>query len=151
VTTEIPDITNINAGRGWIFYDANCPFCVWGRNRLGRLLESRGFHWLPWQTAGAAQRVGVTASAFDTRMHLLTGDGRVRHNSDALAVMCRAVWWLWPLGMLLGLPGFRQAGRLGYDWFARHRHCLGGRCRAGYAPPARFRVGGWADWKGGAP
>src|SRR6185503_783057 len=64
------------------------------------------------------------------RMHLLSRDGRVLHNADALGVLCRSVWWLWPLGFLLLMPGLRELGRLAYDWFARNRYCVGGTCRA---------------------
>jgi len=100
-----------------------------GRNRSGRLFVSRGFRWVPLQTPGAAERLGVSETAFETRMHLLTADGEVRHNADAFGVLCRSVWWLWPLGMLLLVPGFRELGRFAYDTLARNRYCLGGKCR----------------------
>ena len=129
--------------RGWIFYDAACVPCVRGRQRAGRLFQSRGFEWLPLQTRGAAARLGVPESAFRTRMHLLTEDGRVLHNADALGVLCRSVWWLWPLGLLLVVPGFRELGRLGYDWFARNRYRVGGACRVD--TNARGHVGR-VDW-----
>jgi predicted DCC family thiol-disulfide oxidoreductase YuxK len=129
VNTEITDNKNAAAVRGWIFYDAECAACVAGRNRTGGLFESRGFRWVPLQTPSAAERLGVYAAAFDTRMHLLTGDGLVRHNADAFGVLCRSVWWLWPLGALLLVPGFRGLARLSYDWFARNRYCIGGRCQ----------------------
>ena len=138
-----PKITNNEPVRGWIFYDAACAFCVRGRRRVGRLFEARGFDWFPLQTHGAAARLGVTESAFDLRMHLLTADGRVLHNADALGVLCRSVWWLWPLGFLLLVPGFRELGRLAYDWFARNRYCVGGAC--GVDPKARGRVE-FLDW-----
>lgn len=129
MNTEITKQEDGQAARGWIFYDAECVACVASRNRTGRLFESRGFRWVPLQTPGAAERLGVNESAFDTRMHLLTGDGAVRHNADAFGVLCRSVWWLWPVGALLLVPGFRELGRLIYDWFARNRYCFGGRCR----------------------
>jgi predicted DCC family thiol-disulfide oxidoreductase YuxK len=129
VNTAITKIKDIQVVRGWIFYDAACAPCVRGRQRTGRLFQSRGFEWLPLQTPGAAARLGVPEYAFETRMHLLTSDGRVLHNADALGVLCRSVWWLWPLGLLLLVPGFRELGRLAYDWFARNRYCVGGVCR----------------------
>lgn len=119
---------NADVVRGWIYYDAGCVACVRGRYRTGRLFESRGFRWLPLQTPGTAERLGVPEVAFETRMHLLTSDGRVRHNADAFGYLCRSVWWLWPVGALLLVPGFREMGRLAYDWFARNRYRFGGRC-----------------------
>jgi predicted DCC family thiol-disulfide oxidoreductase YuxK len=115
--------------RGWIFYDDHCGVCRLGRRATGRLFESRGFRWVPIQTPGAAGRLGVEPAEFDRRMHLLGRDGRVLNNADAFAALCRSVPWLWPLGALLAVPGFREAGRWLYDGFARHRY---GRDGAGW-------------------
>jgi alginate O-acetyltransferase complex protein AlgI len=139
VITEITKLADCKAPRGWIFYDATCVLCVRGRQRTGRLFESRGFEWLPLQTPGAAARLSVPESAFAFRMHLLTADGSVLHNADALGVLCRSVWWLWPLGFLLRMPGVRELGRLAYDWFAHNRYCIGGACSVD--AKARSRVG----------
>src|SRR4051812_37401413 len=91
--------------RGRIFYDAACAACVCGRTRAGRLFQSRGFEWLPLQTPVTAARLEVSQSALEIRMHLLAADGRVLYNADALGVLCRSVWWLWPAGALLLVPG----------------------------------------------
>lgn len=129
MNTEITKQEDGSGTRGWIFFDAECAACVAGRNRTGDLFESRGFRWVPLQTPGAATRLGVNEAAFATRMHVLTADGRVRHNADAFGALCRSVWWLWPVGALLLVPGIREAGRMAYDTFARNRYCFGGRCR----------------------
>lgn len=129
MNTEITKIRDVKGARGWIFYDAACALCVRGRRRAGRLFESRGFQWFPLQTPGAAARLGVAESAFESRLHLLETDGRVLHNADAFGVLCRSVWWLCPLGLLMLVPGFRELGRVTYDWFARNRYCIGGICR----------------------
>lgn len=108
---------------GWIFYDARCRACRLGRRWTGRLFESRGFRWVPLQTPGAAKCLGVPESDFDRRMHLLLPGGRVCDNADALSWLCRSVGWLWPFGLLLTVPGFRELGRWAYDFIARHRYC----------------------------
>ena len=113
---------------GWIFYDAACAPCVTARQRTGRLFASRGFAWLPLQTPGSAARLRVPESDFAIRLHLQLADGRVLNNADALGVLCRSVWWLWPLGVLLLVPGFREVGRATYDWIARNRYCVTGAC-----------------------
>lgn len=127
MNTEITKINDATA-RGWIFYDAACETCIRGQRLTGRWFESRGFAWLPLQSQGAAARLGVSELAFEIRMHLLLPDGRVFINADALGVLCRSVWWLWPVGALLLVPGFRELGRMLYDWFARNRHRFGGPC-----------------------
>ena len=121
---------DVRGTRGWIFYDAACGACVRGRRRAGRLFESRGFEWVPLQTPGVAARLGVTERALEFRMHLLTAEGQVFHNADALGVLCRSVWWLSPFGFLLLVPGFREIARATYNWFARHRYSFGGACSA---------------------
>ncbi len=129
MTTELTKQNDEAVIRGWIFYDAECAACVLSRNRAGRLFESYGFRWVPLQTPGAAARLGVSDGDLAMRMHLLTAEGKVRHNADAFGVLCRAVWWLWPLGVLLLVPGFREVGQVAYDWLARNRYCFGGRCK----------------------
>ena len=113
---------------GWIFYDAACSPCVTARQRTGRLFASRGFAWLPLQIPGSAARLRVPESDFAIRLHLQLADGRVLNNADALGLLCRSVWWLWPLGVLLLTPGFREIGRATYDWIARNRYCVTGAC-----------------------
>jgi predicted DCC family thiol-disulfide oxidoreductase YuxK len=135
VITEHTIMSDKEWPRGWIFYDADCALCVGTMRRVRRLLEKRGFRWVPLQTPGTAVRLGVREVAFETRMHVLTDSGRVYQNADALGALCRSVWWLWPFGALLALPGFLQAGRLGYNWLARNRYCLGGQCDV--RPPKR--------------
>ncbi len=141
--TENTINAEFNEARGWIFYDADCVLCVRIMRRVRRLFETRGFHWLPLQSPGAAARLGVNEIAFATRMHVLTQRGGVFHNADALGILCRSVWWLWPLGVLLLVPGFRGLARLGYDWIARHRYCLGGQCAR---RPVKQRSAGVVTW-----
>ncbi|HUL51478.1 MAG TPA: DCC1-like thiol-disulfide oxidoreductase family protein [Candidatus Nitrosotalea sp.] len=141
MNTEITEKTVYAAG--WIFYDAACAPCVNARQRAGRLFASRGFAWLPLQTPGSAARLRVSESDFARRMHLLLADGQVLYNADALAVLCRSVWWLWPLGAALRVPGFREIGRTTYDWLARNRHCVGGACAINVDQHGRV---GLADW-----
>lgn len=114
---------------GWVFYDAECRFCVAGMKRWGGVFARRGFVWLPLQTPGAAQRLGVTEEQLLAEMWLQRADGRVFSGVDAWSAMMRRVWWLWPLGVLLVLPGLRWCGAQCYRWIARNRRCLGGTCK----------------------
>ena len=114
--------------RGWVFYDGECQFCVRGATRWGDLFARRGFQWLPLQTPGATERLGMMEAALREEMKLLRADGRIFGGVDAWAVLFCSVWWLWPVGMLLSLPGGRWFGGISYRWVARNRYCLSGSC-----------------------
>ena len=58
---------------GWIFFDAECRFCVASRRRWGRIFERRGFVWVPLQTPGTAERLGVAPGTADGRDVALAG------------------------------------------------------------------------------
>ncbi len=127
MNTEITDST-ANNPTGWIFYDAECRFCVAGRRRWGKVFERRGFVWLPLQTPGAAARLRTTEAELYAGMWVLRGDGRPVNGLHAWIELLRRVWWLWPLAGLLSLPGIRRAGQVVYRWVARNRYGFAGRC-----------------------
>lgn len=122
------EITGNIAGktRGWIFYDGDCAFCVRAATRWGAVFARRGFRWLPMQTPGTAASLGLSEAAVRTEMTLRLADGRVRGGVEAWVILFRAVWWMWPLGGLIGLPGLRTLSGAVYRWIARHRYCISG-------------------------
>jgi len=128
VNTEITD-HNATTPAGWVFYDGECTLCRRGAARLAGLFGRRGFVWLPLQSPDAKAALGSHATTMREEMKLRLASGRIASGVDAWAVLLRSVWWLWPVGTLLSLPGTNQLGRLIYAWVARHRHCLGGNCR----------------------
>lgn len=134
----------MNTHHGRIYFDAHCPACVLAQRSVGAVLGSRGIECVPMQTPGTAERLGVNGAELAVRMHVLTSDGRVLPNADGLAYLCRKIWWLWPLGVGLSLPGFRGVARVGYDWIARNRYVLCGlSCRSTQPSADRFRVRDW--------
>jgi predicted DCC family thiol-disulfide oxidoreductase YuxK len=122
-------MTGNTGTRGWVFYDAECALCVHAAARAQRLLERHGFYLLPLQTAGTAERLGVTAEALLARMHLLTADGRRFAGADAFVEIGRLLWWARPIVAAARLPAVLPLLRRCYDWIAAHRHCFGGACR----------------------
>jgi predicted DCC family thiol-disulfide oxidoreductase YuxK len=120
--------TDIQGRRGWIFYNAECPICRRSRKVWGGIFARRGFEWLPLQTPGVANRLGLSETAVLEEMKLQLPSGRVLGGIDSWVVLFRSVWWLWPLGAMLSLPGFHGLGQACYRRIARNRYCLGGRC-----------------------
>lgn len=135
MNTEIPANPAVRE-LGVAYYDAECVFCTRAVTRWGARFARRGFRWQPLQTPGTATRLGLSEAALRQEMVLALADGTVASGAAAWAVLLRSVWWLWPLGWALGLPGLRGLARRGYRWIARHRHCLGGACVVA-APGAR--------------
>jgi predicted DCC family thiol-disulfide oxidoreductase YuxK len=135
VNTEITD-NKATKPTGWIFFDAECRFCVAGRRRWGKVFERRGYVWLPLQTPGTAARLGVTEEQLMAEMWLLPAGAYPINGFGAWIELMRRVWWLWPLASLLNLPGIRAVGQLIYRWVARNRYCIAGRCRI---PPAQHK------------
>jgi predicted DCC family thiol-disulfide oxidoreductase YuxK len=128
MNTEIT-VTTITKPVGWVFFDAECRFCVAGRRRWGPILERRGFVWLPMQTPGAAKRLGVTPERLMAQMWVLPAGAPPLGGVDAWIGLMRYVWWLKPLAVLLNLPGIERLAQTVYCWIARHRYCIAGRCR----------------------
>jgi len=91
------EITDNKEPIGWIYFDAECRFCVAHRLRWGSIFERRGFFWLPLQTPDAAERLGITESQLRVEMWLQLADGRKFSGVNAWSVQMRRVWWLWPL------------------------------------------------------
>lgn len=129
-TTEIKDSV-----RGEIFFDAECPFCAGAVRQIGGIFKQRAFQWVPMQTSGTAGRLKITDTDLRAEMKLLRSDGTLLGGIDAWIYLLRSVWWLWPLGVSLQLPGIHSLACAAYRWLARNRYCFGGRC----AHPIRKR------------
>jgi predicted DCC family thiol-disulfide oxidoreductase YuxK len=115
--------------RGEVFYDAECPICMNGFMRFSPLFSRHGFRWLPMQTPGLAGRLKTTDAALRSEMKLLHPDGELLGGIDTWSYLLRSVWWLWPLGILLQLPGVHALADASYRWLARNRYCFRGKCR----------------------
>lgn len=123
------EITVIDDTQGWIFFDADCRLCTGSASRLSAWLEQHGFHLVPLQTQGSAERLGVTTEALFTRVHLLTSDGRRFAGADAFVEIARHLKWARPLVAATRFPLMLPLLRRCYDWIAANRYCFGGTCR----------------------
>lgn len=120
---------------GWIFFDAQCRLCRASRRRWGRIFERRGFVWLPIQTPGVADRLGVSQERLMAEMWFLPAGGLPASGVNAWTGLMRCVWWLKPFALVIQMPGINRLARAAYRWIARHRHCLSGQCRDATSNP----------------
>jgi predicted DCC family thiol-disulfide oxidoreductase YuxK len=132
------EITDKDGGKptGWIFFDAECRFCVASRCRWGRIFERRGFVWMPLQTPGTAERLGATPELLMAEMWVLPAGAAPLNGVSAWILLMRHVWWMKPLAVALDLPGIKRLAQAVYRWIARHRYCIAGQCRI---PPRQHR------------
>ncbi|MEI6084613.1 MAG: DUF393 domain-containing protein [Verrucomicrobiota bacterium] len=93
-----------------VYFDGECAFCTRWARRGSRL----GFRFVPFANGRAEGEVRVVTEA-----------GATLGGVDAIAYLCRQVWWLWPVWLLSRLPGM---GRV-YQWVAAHRYFLNGTCQ----------------------
>lgn len=118
--------------RGWIGFDARCPFCCQLVRQWRTVYERRGFQFLPlgdplWRglSGGRASAVGVSDGL---EIQVWSRDRRWVTGPAAGCYLARQVGWLWPLGWLGDLPGIRRWTAGLYRWVAANRFCLGELC-----------------------
>lgn len=141
MNTEITDKEKL---KGWILYDAECPFCL----RLARcfkwgLLRHR-FEPLPLQTPWVRARLGLTNKQLRAEMRFLRADGRLFGGGDALLEISRHLWWTWPLALAGRVSVVMKLIRLVYRCVARNRPCAHGTCSR--PAPAIRRSSRWVDF-----
>lgn len=139
MNAERSDTYGLKPVCGWVGYDGDCGVCNAGVRRWHAVFERRGFVFVPLRNAWLRERLGLRADESPEEMKLLLTDGRIVGGAEAIVAMMRAVWWLVPLGWLLGLPGLRVVTRSGYRWFARRRYRFGACPIRNWAEPAHHK------------
>jgi predicted DCC family thiol-disulfide oxidoreductase YuxK len=114
--------------RGQIFYDASCGLCTKAYQRFGPMTERRGFSWAPLQDHRVRDFLGLEGDELPPELKLLTRKGRLLGGIDAIAFICKYIWWARPVWLLNRVPGVHEAMAMTYRWIARHRRKLSGTC-----------------------
>lgn len=139
LTSEFTDSKGRHA-RGWLFFDAECVFCVKIVRWLAPALEKRGFALAPLQDSRVAPLLGLSPTELLLEMRLLLSDGQQFGGADAAVALAREIWWARPLVWLSVLPGMMELLRSAYRWIAARRKCAAATlCGAAEQPPAPKR------------
>jgi predicted DCC family thiol-disulfide oxidoreductase YuxK len=109
--------------RGWLFFDADCAFCLKIARALAPTLEKRGFALAPLQDPRVGPLIGLSKEELLLEMRLVTGNNEQFGGADAAVALAREIWWARPLVWLSALPGMMNALRSTYRWIAAHRKC----------------------------
>lgn len=121
--SEMTDSKGRRASVGWLFYDADCPFCLRMVRRVARVLVARGFALAPLQDPRVPGLLGLSGSELLREMRLLTTEGKQYGGADAAIVVAHKIWWAWPLYAIAQIPGMMSVLRAGYRWIAARRSC----------------------------
>jgi predicted DCC family thiol-disulfide oxidoreductase YuxK len=118
-----------------VFHDGACPMCAREIAMLRRL-DRRGrvrFVDIAAPEFDAAT-VGASHDALMARIHGRLPDGTLIDGVEVFRRLYGAVGFA-PVAALTRLPGVSQALDVAYDWFAKRRLRLGGRCEQGTCSP----------------
>jgi predicted DCC family thiol-disulfide oxidoreductase YuxK len=122
LTSEFTDSKGRHA-RGWLFFDADCTFCVKIVRALAPSLQKRGFALAPLQDPRVGALLGLSPSELLLEMRLLLCNGQQTGGADTAVALAHEIWWAGPLAWLSKLPGAMQLLRRTYRWIAAHRKC----------------------------
>ena len=122
LTSEFTDSKGRHA-RGWLFFDADCAFCLKIVRALAPAMQKRGFALAPLQDSRVGPLLGLSQTELLREMRLLLSDGRQFGGADAAVALAREIWWSRPLVWLAVLPGMMRMLRVAYRWIAARRQC----------------------------
>ena len=122
LTSEFTDTKSRHA-RGWLFFDADCTFCLKIVRAVAPSLQKRGFALAPLQDPRVGPLLGLSQSELLLEMRLLLSNGQQIGGADAAVALAHEIWWARPLVWLSNLPGIMQLLRRAYRWIAAHRKC----------------------------
>jgi predicted DCC family thiol-disulfide oxidoreductase YuxK len=122
LSSEFTDSKSRHA-RGWLFFDADCAFCVKIVRAVATTLQKRGFALAPLQDPRVGALLGLSQSELLLEMRLLLSNGRQTAGADAAVALAHEIWWARPLAWLSKLPGMMQIFRRAYRWIAARRNC----------------------------
>ena len=138
MSTEITDKEKV---KGWVLYDAHCPWCLRLAGWFEKGLTSRHFKLVPLQAPWVHARLGMTEAELLTEIRLLQADGRAFGGAEALLEISRHYRLAWPVRQLARVPVVLRGFRALYRWVARMRPCADGACALN--PPANNRRNHW--------
>lgn len=127
--SDMTDSKGRSASAGWLFYDAECPFCVRIAQRFARVLVPRGFALAPLQDPRVAGLLGLPESELLREMRLLTAESKQYGGADAAIFLARKIWWAWPFYAAAQIPGVKPILRAIYRSIAARRSCAAATCR----------------------
>ena len=124
--------TTFHPTRDTVLYDGQCRFCrsqiaILKALSLGHRLDCISFH------TGKASELfpEISHDQLMQQMYVVDPHGRARGGADAVRYLSRQIPLLWPLALLLHIPGSLPLWRKLYAFIARYRLSIAGSCSDG--------------------
>jgi predicted DCC family thiol-disulfide oxidoreductase YuxK len=114
--------------RGWLFFDADCNFCIKIARWVAPILERRNLGLAPLQDPRVSELLGLTPQEILREIRFLSADGHHTGGADAVLDVAREIWWAQPLVWLSRIPGVMRLLHRGYHWVAAQRSCAAEQC-----------------------
>ena len=127
LAAEFTDAKSRHA-RAWLFYDAECKFCVRFARWMAPVLERRGMAVAALQDPRVGALLGLSRQELLRELRFLAEDGAQSGGADAILALAREIRWAHPLLWLAKIPGARLAMHWCYAWFAARRGCAHAVC-----------------------
>jgi len=127
LTSELTDTKGLHA-RGFLFFDAECDFCIKLARWVAPILQRRGIALAPLQDPRVVALLGLAPSELLRELRLvISGEGQYG-GADAVIAAAREIWWAWPVVWFSRLPGGLPQLRRLYRWVAQRRQCASAHC-----------------------
>jgi predicted DCC family thiol-disulfide oxidoreductase YuxK len=125
--------------RGWLFFDAECGFCIRTARWLAPILARRGLGVAPLQDPRVGALLGMSQSELLKELRFLTSDGVHSGGANAVLAVARQIWWGRPLVWAAKLPGMMKLLDAGYQWVSAQRGCTSQACEIERRPVERSK------------
>jgi len=122
-------VTRLKPASDTVIYDGECPFC---RRRIANLRALDRGHALEFVSLHddrvARDFPELTRDRLLEEMHVVDAAGNVRGGASAVRYLSRRLPLLWPMAVLLHIPGTLPVWAWLYRIVARNRMRLAGSC-----------------------
>jgi predicted DCC family thiol-disulfide oxidoreductase YuxK len=131
-----------------LYYDGACHFC----RRTVAFLSALDIYETVTPVDFRAinpSKAGLGALALEKRIHAIDEQGRIAEGFAAIARAARAIPLLFPLAIMMAIPGVSRVAERIYDWLAERRFvllsCPGGICALHPTPIAASKLNALAE------
>lgn len=124
--------TALHPDRVTVLFDGSCRFCRGQIAALRRLDMGRGLVFRSLHDAEVARDFPeIPHESLLREMYVVDRLGNARGGAAAIRYLSRKLVLLWPLAVLLHIPGTMPIWQRLYAWVARNRFRIAGRCEEG--------------------